>query len=56
VKEYEGVNLPTPKATSTLGDGIPVDSQNFKEQFQGVKTQWLVAFFISLKRFLNVDV
>jgi hypothetical protein len=26
VREYEGVNLHTPKATPTLGDGVPVDS------------------------------
>jgi len=31
----EGVNLHTPKATSTLGDGIPVDSRNFRKQFRG---------------------
>jgi len=32
VREYEGVNLHTPKATPTLGDGVPVDSENFKER------------------------
>jgi hypothetical protein len=37
VKEYEGVNPHTPKATPTLGDGVPVDSRNFKEQVQGSK-------------------
>jgi len=26
VREYEGVNPHTPKATPTLGDGVPVDS------------------------------
>jgi hypothetical protein len=31
VREYEGVNLHTPKATPTLGDGVPVDSRNFRE-------------------------
>jgi len=31
VREYEGVNTHTPKATPTLGDGVPVDSQNFRE-------------------------
>jgi hypothetical protein len=31
VKEYEGVNPHTPKATPTLGDGFPVDSRNFRE-------------------------
>ncbi len=35
VREYEGVNPHTPKATPTLGDGVPVDSQNFREQSQG---------------------
>jgi len=31
VRKCEGVNTHTPKATPTLGDGVPVDSQNFKE-------------------------
>jgi hypothetical protein len=31
VRECEGVNTHTPKATPTLGDGVPVDSQNFRE-------------------------
>ncbi len=35
VREYEGVNPHTPKATPTLGSGVPVDSQNFREQLQG---------------------
>jgi len=35
VREYEGVNPHTPKATPTLGDGVPVDSRNFREQLQG---------------------
>jgi hypothetical protein len=33
--ECEGVSLHTPKATPTLGDGVPVDSQNFRERFKG---------------------
>jgi len=33
VGKCEGVNPHTPKATPTLGDGVPVDSQNFREQF-----------------------
>jgi hypothetical protein len=37
VGKCEGVNPHTPKATPTLGDGVLVDSQNFKEQFQGSK-------------------
>jgi hypothetical protein len=35
VRKCEGVNPHTPKATLALGDGIPVDSQNFKDQFEG---------------------
>jgi hypothetical protein len=35
VGKCEGVNPHTPKATPTLGDGVPVDSQNFSEQFEG---------------------
>jgi hypothetical protein len=34
VRECEGVNTHTPKATPTLGDGVPVDSRNFKERLQ----------------------
>jgi len=41
VREYEGVNPHTPKATPTLGDGVPVDSQNFREQLQGSKLNGL---------------
>jgi len=40
VGKCEGVN-PKPKATPTLGDGVPVDSQNFKEQFEGSKLNGL---------------
>jgi len=32
VGECEGMNPHTPKGTPTLGIGIPVDSQIFKEQ------------------------
>ncbi len=56
VGKCEGVNLHTPKATPTLGDVVPMDSRNFRERFEGVKTQWLVAFFISLEISWNVDV
>jgi len=31
VGKCEGVNLHPPKATPTLGDGVSVDSQNFRE-------------------------
>jgi hypothetical protein len=37
VREYEGVNPHTPKVTPTLGNGVPVNSQNFREQLQGSK-------------------
>jgi len=37
VRKCEGVNPHTPKATPTLGDGVSMESQNFKEQFQGSK-------------------
>jgi hypothetical protein len=37
VREYEGMNLHTLKAISTLEDGVPEDSRNFREQFQGSK-------------------
>jgi hypothetical protein len=35
------VNPHTPKATPTLGDGVPVDYQNFKKQFKGSKLNGL---------------
>jgi hypothetical protein len=35
VAKFEGVNPHTPKATPTLGDGILVDFQNFRERFEG---------------------
>jgi len=41
VREYEGVNLHTPKATPTMGDGVLEDSQNFREQFEGSKLNGL---------------
>jgi hypothetical protein len=37
VRKCEGVNPHTPKATPTLGDGVPLDSQNFKERLEGSK-------------------
>jgi len=33
--ECEGLSLHTPMATPTLGDGILVDSRNFRERFEG---------------------
>jgi hypothetical protein len=41
VGKCEGVNPHTPKATPTLGDGVPVDSRNFRERFQGSKLNGL---------------
>jgi len=35
VRKCEGVSPHTPKATPTWGDGVPVDSQNFRERLQG---------------------
>jgi hypothetical protein len=35
VGECEGVNPHTPKATPALGDGVPVDSRNFRDRFEG---------------------
>jgi len=34
-RECEGVDTHTPKATPTWGDGVPVDSRNFRERLQG---------------------
>jgi hypothetical protein len=33
--ECEGVSHHTPKATPTLGDGVPVDSRNVRDRFEG---------------------
>ncbi len=41
VGECEGVSLHTPKATPTLGEGVPVDSRNFRDQFEGSKLNGL---------------
>jgi len=35
VGECEGVSLHTLKATPKLGEGVPMDFQNFKERFEG---------------------
>jgi len=43
-KECEGMNLHTPKATPTLGDGVQVDSQIFKGRLQGSKLNALRSF------------
>jgi len=36
-RECEGVNIHTPKATPTLGDGVLRESRNFRERLQGSK-------------------
>jgi hypothetical protein len=41
VGECEGVSLHTPKVTPTLGEGVPVDSENFRDQFEGSKLNCL---------------
>jgi len=35
VGECEGVSLHTPKVTPKLGEGVSMDSQNFRERFEG---------------------
>ncbi len=37
VGECEGMNLHTPKATPTLGEGVPMDFRNFIDRFEGSK-------------------
>jgi hypothetical protein len=37
VGECEGLSHHTPKATPTLRDGVPVDSRNFRDRFEGSK-------------------
>jgi hypothetical protein len=44
VRKCEGVNPHTPKVTPTLGDGVPVDFRNFREQFQKSKLNGLWHF------------
>jgi Na+-translocating ferredoxin:NAD+ oxidoreductase RnfG subunit len=56
VRECEGVNIHTPEETPTLGDGILVDFQNFREKFQGQNSMAYDVFFISLESSWNVDV
>jgi len=40
-RKCEGMNLHTPKGASTLGVGIPVDPQMFRERLQGPKLNGL---------------
>jgi hypothetical protein len=37
VRKCEGIGLHTPKGTPTLGVGVPMDSQMFRERLQGSK-------------------
>jgi hypothetical protein len=41
VREYEGVNPHTPKATPILGNGVSENSQNFRKRLQGSKLNGL---------------
>ncbi len=41
VRKCEGVNPHTPKATPTLGNGVTVDFQNFRERFERSKLNGL---------------
>jgi hypothetical protein len=52
VRKCEGVNFHTPKATPTLGDGVPVDSRNFRERLQETSMDCDVLYIIGklLKR------
>jgi hypothetical protein len=63
IGKCEGMNPHTPKATPTLGDRVPVDSQwtpdgllNLHKAISGVKSQWIEKFFISLESSWNLDV
>ncbi len=48
-RECERIGLHTPKGTPTLGVGVPVDSQMFRERLQGSKPNGFKSFFISLE-------
>jgi len=56
VRECEGVSLHIPKATPTLGDGVPVDSRNFRDWFEGSNLNGLWRSLYQWKRFWSVDV
>jgi len=43
-RECERIDAHTPKGTPTLGFGVPVDSQMFREQLQGTKPNGLRIF------------
>ncbi len=46
VGKCEGVNLHTPKATPTLGEGVLVDSRIFRERFRGQNSMACDVFYI----------
>jgi hypothetical protein len=54
-RNCEGMNRHTPKGTSTLGVGVPMDSWMFKKKLQGSKPNGL-KISLPLKRNWNVDV
>jgi hypothetical protein len=43
-RKCEGIDPHTPKGTPTLGVGVSVDSQMFREQLQGSKQNGLKSF------------
>jgi len=49
VREYEGMNPHTPKATPILGRWSPGGLPKFQRAIAGVKPQWIVAFFRSVE-------
>ncbi len=54
VKECEGMNPHNPKGIPTLGVGILLDPQIFRERLQG-QIHWIEAFLISLESSWNID-
>jgi hypothetical protein len=55
-KEFEGMNPHILKWTFILGVKIPNGLSNIQRVIEGVKTQWIKAFFISLERSWNIDI
>jgi len=55
VGKCERMNFHTPKWTPTLGTQVPMDSQIFKEQLQGIKPIGLKKIML-LKISCNIDV
>jgi len=49
VGECEGVSLHIPKATLKLGEGVPVDSRNFRKWFEGSNLNGLLRFLYQWK-------